>query len=135
MKKGRVINQPIASVISGLGHGDTITIADAGLPIPNGTTRIDLALTTGVPSFLQTLQVVLEELFVERAIIAAEMRSISPQVFDALSEILGDVPVETTPHDSFKEQSAESKAIIRTGEFTPYANVILIAGAWGFDLD
>lgn len=135
MKKGRVINQPIASVISGLGHGDTITIADAGLPIPNGTTRIDLALTTGVPSFLQTLQVVLEELFVERAIIAAEMRSISPQVFDALSEILGDVPVETTPHDSFKKQSAESKAIIRTGEFTPYANVILIAGAWGFDLD
>jgi D-ribose pyranase len=135
MKKGGVINQPIATVISGLGHSDTITIADAGLPIPDSTKRIDLALTTGVPSFAQTLQVVLEEFFVEKAIVAEEMKSVSPHVFRIMSEILGDVPVELVPHLLFKEQSANSKAIIRTGEFTPYANVILIAGAWGFGLD
>jgi len=134
MKKGRIINQPIATVISGLGHTDTIAIADAGLPIPASTERIDLALTTGVPSLLQTLQVVLEELFVEKAIVAEEMKSVSPQVFEVVSEILGKVPVELVPHAVFKEQTADSKAIIRTGEFTPYANVILVAGAWGFDL-
>ena len=111
-----------------------MTIADAGLPIPASTERIDLALTTGVPSFLQTLQVVLEELHVEKAIVAEEMKSVSPQVFEAVSEILGDVPVELVPHVSFKELTADSKAIIRTGEFTPYANVILVAGAWGFDV-
>lgn len=135
MKKGGVINQPIATVISGLGHSDMITIADAGLPIPDGTRRIDLALTAGVPSFIQTLQVVLEELLVEKAIVAEEMKSVSPQVYRAVSEILGDVPIELVPHLLFKEHTAGSKAIIRTGEFTPYANVILIAGAWGFDLD
>jgi D-ribose pyranase len=135
MKKGRIINQPIATVISGLGHTDTITIADAGLPIPARTERIDLALTTGVPSFLQTLQVILEELFVEKAIVAEEMAQVSPQIFDAVSQILGEVPIELVPHILFKEQTADSKAIIRTGEFTPYANVILVAGAWGFDLD
>jgi D-ribose pyranase len=135
MKKGGIINQPISAIISGLGHTDTITIADAGLPIPSTTERIDLALTTGVPSFLQTLQVVLEELFVEKAIVAEEMKSVSPQVFETVSEILGDVPVELVPHVMFKEQTADSKAIIRTGEFTPYANVILVAGAWGFNLD
>jgi D-ribose pyranase len=135
MKKGGVINQPIATVISGLGHSDTITIADAGLPIPDRTKRIDLALTTDVPSFIQTLQVVLEELFVEKAIVAEEMKSVSPQVYKALSEILADVPIELVPHLLFKEHTASSKAIIRTGEFTPYANVILIVGAWGFDLD
>ena len=134
MKKGRIINQPIATVISGLGHTDTITIADAGLPIPASTERIDLALTTGVPSFLQTLQVILEELFVEKAIVAEEMAQVSPQIFDAVSQILGEVPIELVPHILFKEQTADSKAIIRTGEFTPYANVILVAGAWGFDL-
>ena len=134
MKKIGIINQPIAVVISGLGHTDTLTIADAGLPIPASTKRIDLALTTGVPSFLQTLQVVLEEFFVEKAVVAEEIKTVSPQVFEAVSEILGDVPVELVPHVSFKELAADSKAIIRTGEFTPYANVILVAGAWGFDV-
>ncbi len=117
-----------------MGHTDTLTIADAGLPIPASTERIDLALTTGVPSFLQTLQVILEELFVEKAIVAEEMKSVSPKVFEAVSEILDDVPVELVPHVSFKEQTADSKAIIRTGEFTPYANIILVSGAWGFDV-
>ena len=135
MKKGGIINQPIAAVISGLGHTDTITIADAGLPIPSTTERIDLALTTGVPSFLQTLQVILEEFLVEKAIVAEEMKTISPQIYGEVSKILGDTPIELVPHVLFKEQTAHSTAIVRTGEYTPYANVILVAGAWGFNLD
>jgi D-ribose pyranase len=134
MKKIGIINQPIATVISGLGHTNTITIADAGLPIPATTQRIDLALTAGVPSFLQTLQVVLSEMCVEKAIVAEEMRAVSPQMYEALVEVLGDVEIELVPHVDFKGKTAVSKAIIRTGEFTPYANVILVAGAWGFDL-
>ncbi|MCB9423376.1 MAG: D-ribose pyranase [Ardenticatenaceae bacterium] len=134
MKKVGVINQPIAAVISGLGHTDTIAIADAGLPIPATTQRIDLALTTGVPSFLETLRVVLSEMFVEKAIVAEEMKTVSPQMYAALTELLGNVPIEAIPHVEFKRETAVTKAIIRTGEFTPYANVILVAGAWGFDL-
>ena len=134
MKKGGVINQPIASIISGMGHTDTITIADAGLPIPSTTERIDLALTTGVPSFLQTLQVILEEFLVEKAIVAEEMKAISPHIYGEVSKILGDVPIELVPHVLFKEQTAHSRAIVRTGEYTPYANIILVAGAWGFNL-
>lgn len=134
MKKVGVINQPIAAVIARLGHTDTIAIADAGLPIPATTQRIDLALTTGVPSFLETLRVVLSELFVEKAVVAEEMKTVSPQMYAALLEVLGDVPVEAIPHMDFKRETAGTKAIIRTGEFTPYANVILVAGAWGFDL-
>lgn len=134
MKKIGIINQPIAAVIGGLGHTDTIAIADAGLPIPAATQRIDLALTRGVPSFLETLRVVLAELFVEKAIVAEEMQSVSPQMYAALVEVLGDTPIELVPHVEFKRETAVTKAIIRTGEFTPYANVILVAGAWGFDL-
>ena len=134
MKKVGVINQPITAVIGGLGHTDTLTIADAGLPIPATTPRIDLALTAGVPSFLQTLRVVLSEMFVEKAIVAEEMQAISPHIFAAVRDILGDTPVELIPHAEFKRQTAVSRAIVRTGEFTPYANVILVSGAWGFDL-
>lgn len=135
MKKVGIINQPIATVISGLGHTDTLTVADAGLPIPAASERIDLALTAGVPSFTQTLQAILEELFVEKAIVAEEMKVVSPQIFEDVAQLLGDVPIELIPHALFKEQTAYSKAVVRTGEYTPYANVILVAGAWGFNLD
>lgn len=47
MKKGTVLNSEISSVISRLGHTDTLVVCDAGLPIPNSTTRIDMALTRG----------------------------------------------------------------------------------------
>ena len=73
MKKIGIINQPIAAVMAGLGHTDTIVIADAGLPIPAQPQRIDLALTQGIPTFLDTLRVILTEMQLERAIVAAEM--------------------------------------------------------------
>jgi D-ribose pyranase len=128
MKKIGILNQPVSSVIAGLGHMDTLVIADAGLPIPPETQRIDLALTEGIPSFLDTLRVVLDEMQVERALIAKEMLDVSPQLYDALRELLGDVPIETVTHLVFKEQTRSARAVIRTGEYTPYANVILVAG-------
>ena len=133
MKKAGIINQPIAAVISGLGHTDTITIADAGLPIPAATQRIDLALKRGIPSFLETLRVILSEMCVEKAIVAEEIKSVSPHMLDALVNMLHETPIEFVPHAVFKQETVSAKAIIRTGEFTPYANVILVAGAWGFD--
>jgi D-ribose pyranase len=128
VKKTGILNQPISSVIAGLGHTDTLVIADAGLPIPPETQRIDLALTEGIPTFLDTLCIVLTEMQVERAIVAEEMLDASPQVYKAIKEMLGDVPIETVTHLIFKEQTRLARAVIRTGEFTPYANVILTAG-------
>jgi D-ribose pyranase len=128
MKKIGIINQPIAAVIAGLGHTDTLVIADAGLPIPAQTQRIDLALTKGIPAFLDTLRVVLGEMQVERAIVAEEMLKVSPQLHQAVKTLLGNVPIETVPHVAFKEQTHAARAVIRTGEFTPYANIILVAG-------
>lgn len=128
MKKIGIINQPIAAVIASLGHTDTIVIADAGLPIPAGPERIDLALAAGLPAFVDTLRVVLTEMQVEHAIVAAEMLEVSPAVYEAIKALLGDTPLTTIPHQDFKEQTRSARAVIRTGEFTPYANIILVAG-------
>jgi D-ribose pyranase len=132
VKKIGIINQPLSSVIAGLGHTDTLVIADAGLPIPRETLRIDLALTAGIPTFCDTLRVVLEEMCVEQAIVADEMLEMNPKVYLSVKELLGGVPIKAVPHATFKEQTRTSRAIIRTGECTPYANVILVAGVWGF---
>jgi D-ribose pyranase len=128
VKKIGILNQPISAVIAGLGHTDTLVIADAGLPIPPETQRIDLALTPGIPAFLDTLRVVLTEMQVERAIVAGEMLDVSPGIYKAVKELLGDVPIETVTHLIFKEQTRSARAVIRTGEITPYANVILVSG-------
>ena len=128
MKKIGIINQPLSAVIAGLGHLDTVVICDAGLPIPPGIARIDLALTEGVPSFAQTVQTVQSEMKVERLVIAEEMITRSPQIFEFLQNTFPGLPIEKIPHTSFKSRTQEAAAIIRTGEFTPYANVILIAG-------
>lgn len=128
MKKTGLLNQPISSVIAGMGHKDTLVVADAGLPVPAETQRIDLALTEGVPGFLDTLRAILTEMEIERAIVAEEMPEASPEIYQGLKDLLGDVPIETVMHEDLKARSRSARAVVRTGEFTPYANVILVAG-------
>ena len=81
MKKIGTLNQPLSTVIAGLGHMDILVIADAGLPIPSDTQRIDLALKRGIPGFIDSVQVILEEIQVESAIVASEMLSTSPEIY------------------------------------------------------
>lgn len=128
MKKTGLLNQPISTAIAGLGHTDMLVVADAGLPIPTGPTRIDLALTQGIPPFVDTLRTILIEMQVERAVIAEEMATVSPSLYQAVTDILGDTPIEMCPHEAFKTMTGEAKAVVRTGEFTPYANIILVSG-------
>ncbi len=128
MKKTGLLNQPLSSVIAGLGHTDTLVIADAGLPVPATTERIDLAVSAGVPPFLDVLRAVLSEMKVESAIVAQELAERSLEMERALRALLADVPIETVPHVEFKARTAFARAVVRTGEFTPYANVILSAG-------
>ena len=134
MKKGKLINYPLSGLIASLGHTDEIVIADAGLPIPKETQRIDLALTQGIPTFADTLRAVLAEMCVEKAYVSKEIKEYSPQMLGLIQSAIGDLPVEAMPHQEFKERTKRSRAIIRTGEFTPYANVILVSGPWGFEL-
>lgn len=128
MKKQGILNCEISEVVATMGHTDMLAIADAGLPIPEDAWRIDLALTGGVPPFLKTVEVILGELQVQEAIIAEEMLDKSPELYQQLQQLLGDIPITTISHEAFKRQTSDAKAIVRTGEFTPYANVMLVSG-------
>ncbi len=132
MKKTGLLNSHISHVISTMGHTDMLTIGDCGLPIPEGTGRIDLALVQGVPTFIQTVNAVLSELQVEEAIIAEEIHENNPNVHAQLMDILKasnpGITIKTVSHDKFKGLTGDSKAVVRTGECTPYANVILKSG-------
>jgi len=128
VKRTGILHPDIAGVVARLGHTDTLCIADAGLPIPHGPQRIDLAVRPGLPAFLDVVDTVLQELVVERLVVAQEIHTFSPDLYRQLVERLADLPVEAVPHTEFKQRTAACSAVIRTGEFTPYANVILVAG-------
>lgn len=124
------INPALSRIISETGHTDLIVVTDAGLPIPPGSDRVDLAYRPGAPAFFDVLDTVLAELVVEGATVSAEVAEASPHVLAALHERLDPlgVPIELIAHTEFKQRTRSARAFVRSGEFTPYANVILHAG-------
>jgi D-ribose pyranase len=128
MKKTALLNSEICEVISKMGHQDTIAIGDCGLPIPNGTKRIDIALIKNIPGFIETLKSILTELQIEEVIVATETSEVSPNVFNEIKTVVGDVKITFITHEELKSQLKQCKAVVRTGEQTPYANVILKSG-------
>ena len=128
MKKTRLLHAELSGLIARLGHGDMLVIGDAGLPIPEGIQRIDLAVTANLPRFIDVVDAVLSEMCVESAVIAVEIQGRNPGVELELRAKLGATPVSLVPHEDLKALSAKARAIVRTGEFSPYANVILRSG-------
>src|SRR5512136_2619105 len=128
MKKTPLLNVELSEVIAGLGHGDMLVIGDAGLPIPLDVRRIDLALTRGVPGFIDTLRVVLGEMQVQSVMVAEETGQKSPHILEEIKHLLPDTPIEFVTHAGLKTYTENAVAVVRTGEFTPYANIILVSG-------
>ncbi len=128
MKKGKLLNADLSAVLATMGHTDRITICDCGFPIHNDR-RIDLALHKGVPTLVEVLTTILTELKVEKVILAEEIKTHSPELLSAIKTHLEkDVVLEFVSHSQLKELSKESVSCVRTGEATPYANIILCSG-------
>ena len=133
MKRTPLLNRHLSKLIASLGHLDEIIVADAGLSVPANVGVIDLAVTPGVPGFFEVLEALAGELIVEQAVFAEEA---SPALATEIEVRLAHWEAETgkpieqlrIAHDDFKARSAKARAVIRTGECTPYANVILVSG-------
>lgn len=128
MKKTKVINSDISRVIAQMGHFDKLSIGDAGMPVPPMTEKIDLAVDNGIPSFMEVLNNVLEELEVQRIYLAEEIKSENPAMLEAIQKRLPDTPVTFIPHNEMKQELNNVHAFIRTGEMRPYANILLESG-------
>ncbi|WP_300670573.1 D-ribose pyranase [Desulfoluna sp.] len=136
MKKGTLINAELSHAVARLGHNDGLCVCNAGLPIPDETQRIDLAVSPGVPSFLDTVKAILSEMTLESVEMADEFPEKSPELHDALIALLKkeeallekEIPILYIRHEALKIATKRCRTVVRTGEFTPYANVILKAG-------
>lgn len=126
MKRGGVLNAELAGHLATLGHTDLVVVADCGLPRPPGVPVVDLALVFGVPSFAETLEALAPEIVVEAATVASEIEAQNPAALSLVTRLAGEP--ERVPHEDLKTITAGARLLVRTGEASPYANVVLRCG-------
>lgn len=127
MKRQGILHGELSKIIAEIGHGQNIVIGDYGLPVPHGVRCIDLALKPYIPSFLDTLETILTEFTVESYIVAQELVDQNPALYAQIQDLINQ-PSKTVPHEEFKSLTKDALVMIRTGEWTPYANIILRSG-------
>jgi len=129
MKETGCLNREITEVISVMGHMDEMIVCDAGFPIPLDVWTVDISLAKDKPTVLELLEELIKHFSVEKLIMANQTKETSPSKFKAIKGFFPDVPVETIDHLELKQRSKQVKAVIRTGDFTAYSNVLLVSGA------
>lgn len=131
MQKTGILNSNIAKVLADMGHTDKICIGDCGLPVPQGVEKIDLALRFGEPRFIEVAKEMAKYMKIEKIYIAPETKVKNPEQWKALQEVFPENQVEWVllqNHEELKAWEKDCKAVIRTGETTPYSNIILQSG-------
>lgn len=124
MRRHGILHPELGAHLARLGHTDIFVIGDAGLPVPSGVPRVDLAVVLGVPGFAAVVDAILAEIEVEAAVIASEAVG-SPAGETLAARFPG---AQSVPHEELKQRMAQARFVVRTGETTPYANVIVRCG-------
>jgi D-ribose pyranase len=126
MLKSGLLNPAVLSLLARVRHTNTLVIADRGFPFWPQIETVDLSLVDDVPTVLQVLAAVRPNFVIGRAFAAREFnRHNSPAVRAALAAALRGIPVTFEPHVAFKRRVPGAIGLIRTGDTTQYANLIL----------
>lgn len=128
MRRGVLLHAELSALLSHMGHTQTVCIADAGLPIPKGVRCIDVSVMRGIPAFADVLNAIWQEGVFESCVLASEIAQSNAAVHRSVLDMVGDCPVSYVPHEAFKQLTADALCIIRTGECSPYANILLTGG-------
>lgn len=115
MKQQGILNSDISRVLSYMGHTDTICIGDCGLPIPDETERIDLAVKFGQPSFMDVLEEVGADMKVEKIILAEEMKLQNPEILRQIEQFFAKNETGFKPEIQFVLHSDLIIAVLNNG--------------------
>ena len=128
MKRQGILHPELNRILSETGHTDILTICDRGFPVPQSVERLDLALVSDIPTVLDVLRAVHQEFVIDRVIVTEEMIEASPKRYEQLKEEFKELEFMVVSHQRFKQICPESRAVIRTGDSTPYANMMIVSG-------
>lgn len=125
MKKNGMLNAQLLGELTKLRHQDQLVICDIGFPIPKGSNVVDVSLVEGLPTFVQVLKAVLNEIIVEDYVIFDFMKQYNEEYYSFLKENLKNQACSEVSMEAFVEASKAAKLFIRTGEPKPASNILL----------
>jgi len=126
MLKGGILNPAINSLLSRVRHTNTLVIADRGFPFWPQIETIDISLVDDIPRVLEVLHALKENFSIGRVFAAQEfLAANTPQTASALDDALLGIPITFEPHVELKKRVPHAIGLIRTGDTTQYANLIL----------
>ena len=80
MIKQGILNADLRSLTARIGHRDRFAIVDAGYNIPLGIETVDLAFLPNIPSMVQVVEGIINEMAIEEVILACEIKEMSPDL-------------------------------------------------------
>lgn len=128
MKRGGILHPTLNRILTETGHTDILTICDKGFPVPQNCERLDLVLVEGIPTVLDVLRAIEAEFVIDTVIVTEEMKEASPERYQQLATEFPKLSFTVVSHARFKEICPESRAVIRTGDTVPYANIMIVSG-------
>jgi D-ribose pyranase len=127
--KTGILNPAINDLLCRIRHTNTLVIADRGFPFWPHIETVDIALVDDIPQVLDVLRALTRNFVVAQAFMAEEFLSVNkPKTKDAFTAALNGTPILYEPHVVFKRRVPQAIGLIRTGDTTQYANLVLESG-------
>jgi len=123
---GGILNPAINSLLCRVRHTNTLVIADRGFPFWPEIETIDISLVDDIPRVMDVLLAIKENYSIGRVYAAQQfLTANTPETISALDNALLGVPITYEPHDDLKKRVPKAIGLIRTGDTTQYANLII----------
>ena len=126
MLQSGILNPHVLQLIARIRHTNTLVIADWAFPFWPQIETVDISLTRGIPTVLDVLDLLTPVFKIGRVWQADEFLASNPQeTVNRFAKSFGKIPLTREPHVEFKKRVPQAIGLIRTGDPTPYGNLIL----------
>jgi D-ribose pyranase len=124
-----ILNPQLLSLLARVRHTNQLVIADRGFPYWPAIETVDISLVDNIPTMLQVLNAIRENVDISRIYMASEFRvENTEEIQTQFAQAMVGIPVALEPHEAFKTRVPGSIGLIRTGETIQFSNMILVSG-------
>jgi D-ribose pyranase len=128
MIKHGILNPQINSLLCRVRHTNFLVISDRGFPFWPQIETVDISLVDDVPTVLQVLDAIRQQCHFGAAFMAEEFENHNTaSTRAAFDHALRGIELAREPHGAFKKRVPNAIGLIRTGDTTQYANMILLS--------
>lgn len=126
MLKSGILNPHVLDLIARVRHTNTLVICDWAFPFWPEIETVDISLTHNIPTILDILDLLTPIYKVGRIWQADEfVMSNTPETVERFTKSFGNIPLTRESHVDFKKRVPQAIGLIRTGDATPYGNIII----------